>query len=348
MQSLIEYFTQPAGLAVLYLIQFVIFGLMAAILIMEYRRVKIEEMYFKLIASASISVLNLGLAIAQYYAHFQHGKADDQYLPLVSNLIVTLVILILSRAFIYDYVNNQRAFAWFLWFNAVTALAIYGISQWLWLTRNFGQVKYVKTPMQLATSCHLLFLLVLLIWLISKFRQRFKVRLYIAFGAVATAQFITLGEHFADGIGAWAILRAIVPVVRPLMFGSIIFTELVTRNEEMTRDLGHVFGEQRALIVNLETANKNLNDVSARLLDKAMDAWNSLAALREIVNPPGKSAEPVKIRRATVDERIRMHSRELEELAGLSENLLNTAESLSKKTQEIQKLQASIKTTSYS
>lgn len=347
MQLLIDYFTQPAGLAVLYLVQFIIFGLMASILIMEYRRVHIEEMYFKLIASASVSLLNLGLAIAQYFAHFRQGKMDDQYLPLVSNLVVTWVILILSRAFIYDYVINKRFFGIFLWFNAALALGIYAVSQWLWQTHIFSNMRYVRSPMQLATSAQILFLLGLLIYLISRFRQKFKVRLYIAFGAVAVAQIVTLAEHFSGNVGAWSILRAIIPVIRPLMFGSIIFTELITRNEEMTRDLAHVFNEQKGLVNKLEDANRDLNATAARLLDKAMDAWNSLAAIRESLSPVDPQIKPQKIKRSALDERIRMHSRELEELAGLSENLQETAGTLAEKTHQIHNLQSSIKKTSY-
>lgn len=346
MQSLINYFTQPAGLATLYLIQFIIFGLMAAILIMEYRRVHIREMYFKLIASATISLLNLFLSIGQFYAHFQHGKSDDHFLPPLTNLIVTLVVLILSRAFIYDYAPNKRLFGAFLWLNVIIAVALYSVSQWLWHAEIVRAEKYVRTPMQLATSIHLLFLLLLLIYLISRFRERFRLRLYIAFGAVTVAQLVTLVENFSGDVGGWAILRAIIPIVRPLMFGSIIFTELVTRNEEMTRDLGRVFSEQQQLVANLENANKSLNDVSARLLDKAMDAWNSLTTIRDSI-APGETKGAVKIKRSALDEKIRMHSRELEELAGLSENLQTTSAALLEKTQELQRLQSSIKKTSY-
>jgi len=342
--QVIDYFSKPGGLAVLHLIQFIIFGLMAAILIMEYRRLRLQEMFFKLIASASISVLNLFLAMAQYHAYFSGGALDQHVIPLVSNLITAIVILILTRAFIFDYVPNQRMFLVFLWFNAALAFAFYIVFQINWSAELAAQKKYAKTTMQLATSVHLILLLAILMWQIKLYRKKFQIRLYIAFGAVMLAQLVTVLDHYLESIGALAIIRAIVPVIRPIMFGSIIFHELIHANERMNESLVSIFGEQQAQLAELQEINKKLGNVSESLFNKSMESWETLTSLRDDLNRRifDKIQKAPKNLRENFEQKISLHSRELEELASMSEELQSAAQQVSKSTQSIQSMQEKI------
>lgn len=343
-EKIIDYFTQPGGLAMLHVIQFIIFGLMAGILIVEFRRRGIKEMLFKLIASATISLLNLGLAIAQYNAHFTHSTADQRVLPLVSSLVVGIVIILLSRAFIYDHVMNQRAFLIFLLANLAIVFLFFFSFQLTWLNEYVAGAKYAKSWMQCVTSIHIVLIIMVLMWFISRYRREFRYRLYVAFGAVMAAQLVTIAEYFVPSVGALSIVRAIVPVLRPIMFGSIIFHELIHSNERLNESLVAVFKEQQAQLHELQTVNKTLGSIAEKLFNKSMESWETLTAFRDDLQKRifAKIRSGPQNLKEDFEKKISFHSRELEELASMSEELQGQALKVSQSIHSIQKMQEKI------
>ena len=114
----------------------------------------------------------------------------------------------------------------------------------------------------------------------------------------------------------------------PIMFGSVVFKELIENNVRMTNHLRETFRTQRSMIRRLDRVSDELGTLSENLFDKSYDSWGRLTSIRD----QARDYENPELERS-----IRLHSRDIEEIAGLTERLRSLIENLNDKTARLNK-----------
>ena len=133
---------------------------------------------------------------------------------------------------------------------------------------------------------------------------------------------------------ALVVIRSAAPLMVPIMFGSTVFKELIESNVQLTSHLRDVFANQGDMIHELNTMSGDLAGISDRIFNKSGESWMRLTEIKQIADSQTANE--------ALNERIRWHSRDIEEMAGLTENLKDLIGSLNNKTEQLDSMNAKI------
>ncbi|MCB1174571.1 MAG: hypothetical protein KDK39_13455 [Leptospiraceae bacterium] len=331
--SLLAQLQTDGGLAVLHLVQTILFGAMVYILAAEYFRTLKSDLVYKLVASFSITLLNFFSAGIYYLKQFEDLQPGDEFFPLIHNTVFVVIVLALARAFIYDFLaeRNQRRFDLFFHSNLIgIGIAYFGM-QFYWLQSPDPGRGFHQSWLQLLFVIYFVFILIFLIVLNLKYRERFAWRISIAFMAIIVAQLVNLWQFFNEHVpGGALVLQAIVPVLVPGMFGSVVFKELIASNTKMLQDLKHIMETQKGVIHEMEDLSVDLERLSGNLTEKATSSWTRLLDMKSIVEKESHSA--------VLLEKIRHQSREIEETAGQADSLFRVIARIHTKNRDLARI----------
>ncbi len=332
--TLYSFLQSPAGLAGLYLLQAILFSLMVYILAAEYYRTRRSDLVYKLIACSSITVTNLATTIVFYLNAFERTVVSDRFFPLIFTSLFVIIVLALARAFIYDFVANKKLFDLAFRGSVVSVFVLYGVLQFYWLRIYTPDVKFERSIIQLLFSSFFITLLVGIIFMTLRYRKKYQYRLTIAFLAIIVVHVINIyGVLVEQTPGALVILRACAPLLVPTMFGSVVFKELIEQNVTMTQDLKSVLKNQNTLIHELDEMGNNLGGMSTTLFEKSIVAWERLTEIKSSIQKVENLSGADEL-----DLHIRKHSRDIEEIAGLSDGVKDIIQKVNDKTQMISEM----------
>lgn len=326
-----------AGLAALYFLQTSFFGMLVYILTAEYLRTGDRGLRYKLFAAGAITLMN-GVTTAIYYLRaFEGYDPGDRFLPLILNCVFVTVALALSRAFVYEFFSDaqKRGFDWFFRGNLVAAGLGYVVLQLEWLREYEPGRSFALSHAQLAFSAYFAVLLVLIIGITVRFRKKYRLRLAVAFAAILAVQLIRIYLYFAGELpGGLKILQAGATLLVPIMLGTVVFKELIENNLTMANDLRRAAATQTGVVHELASASARLDGLSDTLLHKSGEAWTRLASINELT----RNMERSPAARESISEKVRVHSRDIETMAGLTEDLKAVADSINQRTRQLSQL----------
>jgi methyl-accepting chemotaxis protein len=326
-----------AGLAALYFLQTAFFGMLVYILTAEYLRTGDRGLRYKLFAAGSITLMNAITAGMYYLRAYSGYDAGDRYLPLILNSAFVAVVLALSRAFVYEFFSaaQKRGFDWFFRGNLIAAGLGYIVLQLDWLREYSPGRSFAHSHAQLAFSVYFAVVLGLIIWITIRFRKKYRLRLAIAFAAILAVQIIRIYAYFASEMsGGLKILQAGVTILVPIMLGTVVFKELIEKNLTMAGDLRRAAATQTGVVQELASASSRLDGLSDTLLHKSGEAWTRLAAINDLT----RTMERLPEARDSISEKVRVHSRDIEMMAGLTEDLKSVADSINQRTRQLSQL----------
>lgn len=277
-----QFLQTDAGLAFLHFTQTIMFSTMVYILAAEYRRTRRDDLIFKLIASTSITAINIATTTVLVLKVFYDVTLSQKVLPLLFNALFAIIVLALARAFIYNFIHNKKRFDTVIRIGMGFVLISYIGIQIFWLSIFEPGMFFAKSFLQLLFSIFFMFMLGLSIYYLVKFRKSYRVRLGLAFGSIAVAQFINIyGVLVPEMPGALKILRAAAPLFVPTMFGSVVFKELIESVVTMADHLRTVFENQRSLVFDLMKMGGDLTNNSDQLVRMSLDGWQKLSSVVE-------------------------------------------------------------------
>ena len=330
--TLLEFLPSPPGLALIALLEAVLFSMMIYILAAEYIRTRRGDLIFKLSAGSSITTI-FTLTALVYYLQFFHGIGDvfvRDYFPLISNSLFAIVVLMLARAFIYDFLANQRAFDWFFRINLAAIVIGYAVLQYMWLqgTDDPNRGSFANSSIQIVFGIYFIVVLGIIISMTLIFRKKYRVRLVIAFAAILFVQVCLVIRVFTPLPPVLIVLQSAAPLLIPVMFGSTVFKELIDSNVTMTLRLREVFDNQGELIHELNGMSGNLSKISEEIFNKSGESWMRLTEIKSLADKQETTNEDL-------NQKIRHHSRDIEEMAGLTDHLKDLIGVLNKKTGDL-------------
>jgi len=129
---MLEILQQPAGQSAFYFTQTLMFAMMVYILIAEYVRTKRQDLVYKLFAASSITLMNLLTAMLYFAEGMLSFKVSDAFYPLIFNAVFALVVLSLSKAFIYEFIENKKVFDILFRLNIGLVILGYAALQYYW------------------------------------------------------------------------------------------------------------------------------------------------------------------------------------------------------------------------
>ena len=327
--SLFEFLANPKGLAILHILQTLMFSMMLYILAADYYRSARADLVYKLLAATSITLINILSALIYYLEGFHklNRLSLDGYFPLLFNSIFVIVVLLLAKAFIYDFITNKKRFDVIFRSTIVFIFMAYMVIQFFWLIFRTGP--FSESAFQFAFSIYFIIILLFIIFMNIRYRKKYRMRLALAFASIIVAQLINAYGYLIEPPGdALKITRSLVTIMIPLMFGSVTFKELIERNDLMTGDLKKVFTSQNTLINELGTMSEDLGRLSGNIFDKSGESWMRLTDIKVIVDGINQARE-----NKNLAEIIRTHSRDIEAMAGLTESLNGVIERVQNKTE---------------
>ncbi len=332
--SFLDFLESNGGLAFLHFLQAVLFLMMIYILSAEYIRTRNSDLIFKLTACSSITIINIATVIAYGLLIFYDIEAPQSFFPLALNSIFVIVVLALAHAFIYEFISRKEVFQTFFWTNITGIIIAYPPIQVRWLATYKEGMLFETSNFQLAFSIYFIIVLSYIIYLNAIHRKKYRLRLSIAFFSIIVVQLCNIYGVYTGGLsGAIGVIRSAAPLLVPIMFGSVVFKELIANNVRMTSQLKDTFSTQQKLVDELESMSHQLDSLSEKIFEKSYDSWSRLTDIKELADVE---------KNHDLDQHIRMHSRDIEEVAGLTENLRNLIENVNDKTEHLSRSSARI------
>lgn len=270
------------GLAFLHYTQTILFSMMVYILFAEYIRTRRDDLVYKLVASSSITLINIATTAALVAEAFYGLHMSQRFLPLIFNSLFAVIVLALARAFVYNFVQNQQQFHRLIRWSMILVLVLYGMMQAYWLVIFEEGMTFGHSWLQLAFSLFFLVMLFFSIYYLIRFRKTYRIRLVVAFSSIVVAQFVNIIGVLVDTLPGWLmVLRAIAPILVPTMFGSVVFKELIENVVLMVDRLRQVLEKQRELIFDLMKMGAEISVLGDDLVDTSQKGWVKLSGVVE-------------------------------------------------------------------
>jgi len=280
--GLIRFLESSGGLAVLYTVQGALFSMMLYILAAEFWRTRDQSLLYKLAAASAITVISGGTAVIYILESLYEIQAGQKFFPLVFNLLFSLNVLSLARAFTLDFVMDRKRFVFFINTAMFISVIIYIVMQIWWLMVFKEGMEFWKSGAQGFFSLFFLVVLGFSIYYLARFRESYRFRLVTAFASIAVVQVIGLYGAVADTIPApLMIAKGAFPILVPVMFTSVVFKELIGRVVLMVEHLRITFESQRDIVFELIQIGSELTDMSDSLVKSALDGWAKLSDVVE-------------------------------------------------------------------
>ncbi len=278
--KIIVFLQSTGGLAFLHFTQTILFAMMVYILTAEYIRTRRDDLIYKLVASASITGINIVTTAVLVLEVFYNRVVSQVYLPLILNAVFAIIVLALARAFVFDHVNNQKRFNRLIHGGMLLVLVIYAIMQIYWLFIYKQGMVFGKSVLQFVFSLFFLGMLVYSIYVIIRYRKTYRIRLVTAFASIVVAQFVNVYGTVVDDLPGWlAVARAAAPILVPTMFGSVVFKELIENVVTMVEHLRNVLDDQRNLVFDLVKMGADLSVMSDNLVSMSREGWLKLSSV---------------------------------------------------------------------
>lgn len=280
--GLIRFLESSGGLAVLYTVQGALFSMMLYILAAEFWRTRDQSLLYKLAAASAITAISGGTAVIYIMESLYGIKAGQRFFPLVFNMLFSLNVLSLARAFTCDFVMDRKRFILFINSGMIISVVIYIAMQIWWLIVFQEGMEFWKSGAQGFFSLFFLVVLGFSIYYIARFRESYKGRLVTAFASIAVVQVISLyGAAFDSIPSTMMIAKGAFPILVPVMFTSVVFKELIGRVVLMVEHLRISFESQRDIVFELIQIGSELSDMSDSLVKSALDGWAKLSDVVE-------------------------------------------------------------------
>lgn len=294
--GLIVFLESAAGQGALYFSQTILFAMMLYILAAEFIRTRDRTLLFKLTAACSITSISGGTALIYILDSFYNIEISQKFFPLIFNTLFALVVLSLARAFIHEFVSDRERFGKLIIAGMVLSGVIYTAMQVYWLRVFTPGMQFWKSGLQFIFSSFFVFMVLVSIYHLVRFRKNYRFRLVTAFTSIAVVQMINMYGSIADYIPpSLSIIRAAAPMLVPIMFTSVVFKELIGRVVLMVEQIRITFERQKELVFELINIGAELSSMSDNLVKTALDGWSKLSfvveTIKEQLNDSDRLAE---------------------------------------------------------
>lgn len=257
---------------------------MVFILAAEYLRTRRDDLVYKLIASSSITAINIATTTILVLEALYDYRPSELVLPLLFNAIFVIIVIALARAFIYNFVANKAFFDMLVRRGMFLSIIGYLVLQpYWWYIYKPGMV-FGKSTLQLMFSIFFVFVISFSIHHIMKYRKSHRFSLSLAFFSIVIAQMVNISFVMVDSPPEYLkILRAAAPLLVPTIFGSVVFKELIESVVTMADHLKVMLQDQSALVSEINTMNTELERMAGRLVAMSLEGWQKLSEVVEII-----------------------------------------------------------------
>lgn len=332
--SILEQLATPGGLAFIYLFQTALFSMMLYILAVDYLRNRNPVNIYKLLAASSITLINfinfgLHLLESTRGVHF-----SEQFVPIILNCLFALVVLFLVKPFIYEFLKNKSAFDHFFQGNIALILLGFTVIQYNWALDYRPDKVFLYSRGQLYFALYFIAVVSGIIWFTLRYRRVNQYRLSLALASIVVSQAINGWAALRGELGpGLVVLKSSVTALVPLMFGSVVFKEIILRNQVLTGQLREVFEHQQSLVGELAKMGGQISELSTSLFEKSLDSWERLTLIKDRVLKLPDAADDQDL-----EYRIREHSRDIEQVASMSDSLKGLTHEVDRKNDELRKM----------
>lgn len=280
--KIVQFLQNPSGLAFLYFAQTILFAWMVYIILAEFLRTKRNDLIYKLIASSSITIINLFKTSGFVLTSFYSFKFSQLYVPIIMNGLFAIIVLALARAFVYDFVKDKKSFGNKIKISMLLVVLFSICIQIYWYFIFKEGMIFGNSFLQFIFSLFFLIMIIFSIFYLVRYRKTYRLRLVIAFLAIALSQGISMTQVIMNEIpGILLVLRAAAPLLVPIMFASVVFKELIESVVTMVDHLKEVLETQRNFVFELMKIGSDLSDLSDNLVKMSLEGWQKLSFVVE-------------------------------------------------------------------
>lgn len=320
--GIIDFLQTKGGLALLHFTQTILFSLMVYIISAEFIRTKRDDLIYKLLACISITAINIVTTVFLGFEIFYGITVSQKAVPLMMNAVFAIIVLALARAFIYDHVEKKNQFSRMIHRGMLGATIVYIILQIYWLMIFKEGMVFANSIIQLLYAVFFLVVLFLSIYYIVKFRPTYKFRLVLAFLSIVIAQLVNIYSSIFHELPAiLKIIKASAPLFVPLMFGSVVFKELIESVVKMVEQLKKVLEAERDLVMELIKIGAELSLLSDELVKNSLEGWQKLSYVVERIHSQEESTDNLLKMSQTTLREIKEMSEEISVLDSIEKNI---------------------------
>lgn len=304
---IINFILGNQGLLAIQVVELVFFLTLAYILVVEWKRTGRHELRSKVVAvSSSIAQLALSCVIL-FLKIFFDIDPSQRFVPLISSMFTITTIVFLWHAFLYSSIQDVKRLhdAAIAVFGAI--ITVFLIIFILWNITYSGAEVFSKSLWFLVLEFFFLLADSVIIATIMRFKGKYRFRVIAGFAALFCVHLISIYGFYNGIFPSLRVIRAALPVIVPVMFGTVMYRELIDHLVNLNDSLKSSLSEQGALIYLIGkidyTINRVISTSEEHIARKLSDAGLSQAD-RELFEMIVQNFEEVKAHLEEVDRKV--------------------------------------------
>ena len=268
--SFLEFLTNKGGLLVIQLVILSFFITLLYILSVEFRRTGRKELKSKLIAVSSTILQIVVTIIALFFSVFLNQNPSQRFVPIFTSTLTITTIVFLWHAFLYSSIKDNKKIGLYAKIVFIFIITVFVSVMLFW---NISFVKgdiFVNSIYYLLMELFFIAIDILVIFTISKFKSRYKHRVITGFVALLVVHGITIINYFHNVDAVTLVIKSFLPIVVPIMFGSVMFKELLDHIVNLNRSLRSSLLGQGELIAHIGGLNYRINKIKDSVYENAL------------------------------------------------------------------------------
>jgi hypothetical protein len=233
------------------------------ILFVEWKRTRRNELQSKLIAVTAaitqivVTSLDLGLEL------FWQIHLSERFLPIFVSTLTITTIIFLWHAFLFSSAGAaKRRVGRFIIIFLVVSFAVV-LALWNWHYRP--GMHFTDSLFYLFYEIFFIVVDAIIIYTISRFKSKYKSRVITGFFAMMLLHGINIYGYTYELTSMLRFVRTGLPIVVPMMFGSVMYKELLDHLVNLNHSLRSALKGQGDLIISISEMDYTLNSLIAEL-----------------------------------------------------------------------------------
>lgn len=263
--SLIEFLSSKSGLLFIQLEELAFFITLFYILFVEWKRTKRLELRSKLVAVSAAITQILVSSITLFLEIFYNIIPSELVVPVLISTLTITTIIFLWHAFLYSSLKNTQKIIYIGRTILLSLLLVFSSVLVLWNLLYEPGMIFQNSHFYLSFEIAFILIDIAIIYTISRFKAKYKARVIYGFLALLFLHLLNMYSFITHSDPLIRFVRTALPIVVPIMFGSVMYKELLDHLVNLNRSLRQSLSGQGELILNISEIDYKLNSAISEM-----------------------------------------------------------------------------------
>jgi hypothetical protein len=266
--NIFTFLTNKSGLLFIQIVSLAFFITLAYILSVEWARTGRHELRSKLVAVFAAILQIIVSSTVLIFIIFYDVSPSERILPLLTSILTITTIVFLWHAFIYSSIQDLTKINYYIRYVVFFLLGTFSIVLLSWNIFYTDGLIFNKSIWFLVFENFFIFVDIVIIYTISRFKGKYKHRVIIGFIALFFVHLLNVFSFWFPVYPGIILVKSILPIIVPIMFGSVMFKELLDHLVNLNKSLSKSLEGQGELILHIGQIDYKLNSILSYIENK--------------------------------------------------------------------------------